>query len=36
MNIEGIEWYGIDLLYLAQVKEKWWAFTNMVMYLCLL
>jgi hypothetical protein len=33
MSIGEIEWYGIDLLYLAQVKDKWWACTNTVMNL---
>jgi len=34
MNIEEIEWCGIDLLYLAQVKDKLWACTNTVTNVC--
>jgi hypothetical protein len=33
MVLKEIRWYSEDLIYLAEDREKWWVFVNMVMNL---
>jgi len=33
MDLREIRWEGADWLHLAQVRDQWWAFVNMVMIL---
>jgi hypothetical protein len=31
--VKGVEWHGVDCIYLAQNRDKWLAVVNMVMNL---
>jgi hypothetical protein len=33
-DFKEFEWEVVDWIYLAQDRDKWWAFVNMVMYFC--
>jgi hypothetical protein len=33
MDLKSIEWEGVDWLYMAQDRDRWWAFVNTVMNL---
>jgi hypothetical protein len=36
MDLKGIEYEGMDWIYLVQVMDHWWVLVNMVMNLWLL
>jgi hypothetical protein len=31
MDLQGMEWGGMDWIYLVQDRDKWWALVNAVM-----
>jgi hypothetical protein len=33
MDVREIGWEGVDLIYLTQDRDQWWAFVNAVMNL---
>jgi len=30
-DLQGMEWEGVDWIYLVQGRDKWWVFVNVVM-----
>jgi hypothetical protein len=34
MDLQEMGWGGIDWIYLAQGRDRWWAVVNAVMNLC--